>query len=343
MVFGRLREWFRATFLGTDRRVLVLALARMADSLANSFLIVVLPLYIASGQIPIEGLVGTEVAGIAVSEELLIGIVLSLFGFLNSFGQPFTGRLSDRTGRRRPFILAGLALLAAATIFGVGLSNILLSVTVLTAATAVVISPILGSIISGLFVLSDQSYEIGDMIELTDTDRQIRGFVEDITFQYTKIFTLDNTFLVIPNGTIRDRDVINYSAEDPRTRLSLDVLVTYEGDLAQARELIERAAQDVDTVIRGGPNIRIGSARYPAAPACYINEYADSGVLLTLRYWVREPYELLTVRSAVQENIWERLDGADVEFAYPHTTVVFDDRDYPSTSGEGSRPDGRRR
>jgi small-conductance mechanosensitive channel len=256
------------------------------------------------------------------------------------FRRPSVTRAVLRTIR---VVVMFLAVLAAATIFGVGLSNILLSVTVLTAATAVVISPILGSIISGLFVLSDQSYEIGDMIELTDTDRQIRGFVEDITFQYTKIFTLDNTFLVIPNGTIRDRDVINYSAEDPRTRLSLDVLVTYEGDLAQARELIERAAQDVDTVIRGGPNIRIGSARYPAAPACYINEYADSGVLLTLRYWVREPYELLTVRSAVQENIWERLDGADVEFAYPHTTVVFDDRDYPSTSGEGSRPDGRRR
>ncbi|WP_049903400.1 MFS transporter [Halococcus agarilyticus] len=115
MVFRRLREWFRATFLGTDRRVLVLALARMADSIANSFLIVVLPLYIASGQIPIEGLIGVEVGGIAVSEELLIGIVLSLFGFLNSLGQPFTGRLSDRTGRRRPFILGGLALLGVAS------------------------------------------------------------------------------------------------------------------------------------------------------------------------------------------------------------------------------------
>ncbi|EMA47875.1 MFS transporter [Halococcus saccharolyticus] len=115
MVFRRLREWFRATFLGTDRRVLVLALARMADSIANSFLIVVLPLYIASGQIPIEGLVGVEVGGLAVSEELLIGIVLSLFGFLNSLGQPFTGRLSDRTGQRRPFILGGLALLGVAS------------------------------------------------------------------------------------------------------------------------------------------------------------------------------------------------------------------------------------
>ncbi|EMA49050.1 MULTISPECIES: MFS transporter [Halococcus] len=115
MVFRRLWEWFRATFLGTDRRVLVLALARMADSIANSFLIVVLPLYLASGQIPIEGLVGIEVGPITVSEELLIGIVLSLFGFLNSLGQPFTGRLSDRTGRRRPFILGGLALLGVAS------------------------------------------------------------------------------------------------------------------------------------------------------------------------------------------------------------------------------------
>ncbi|WP_233561812.1 MFS transporter, partial [Halorubrum sp. Atlit-28R] len=43
---------------------------------------------------------------------LLIGVVLSLFGFLNSFSQPFTGSLSDRTGRRRVFLLTGLALVA---------------------------------------------------------------------------------------------------------------------------------------------------------------------------------------------------------------------------------------
>lgn len=115
MVFKRFRRWFLATFLGTDQRVLVLALARMADSVGNSFLIVVLPLYIASGQIPLGELAGGQVFGILLSEELLIGIVLSLFGFLNSFGQPFTGRLSDRTGRRRVFILAGLALLGTAS------------------------------------------------------------------------------------------------------------------------------------------------------------------------------------------------------------------------------------
>ena len=104
--------------LGTDRRVLVLALARMADAVANSFLIVVLPLFIASGGVDISELVGTSVpvVGLAVTEELLIGVVLSLFGLLNSFGQPFTGRLSDRTGKRKLYVLLGLALLAVASL-----------------------------------------------------------------------------------------------------------------------------------------------------------------------------------------------------------------------------------
>ncbi len=101
--------------LGTDRRVIVLALARMMDALGNSFLIIVLPLFIASGRIPLDGLVDTSVLGILLSKELLIGLVLSMFGFLNSMGQPFVGRLSDRTGRRKVFILAGLALLGGAS------------------------------------------------------------------------------------------------------------------------------------------------------------------------------------------------------------------------------------
>lgn len=98
-----------------DRRILALALARMVDALANSFLVVVLPLYI--GQVvALPGFVGTTVrvsgVGFTLQPELLIGVVLSLFGFLNSLGQPFTGLWSDRTGKRKVFLLVGLALVA---------------------------------------------------------------------------------------------------------------------------------------------------------------------------------------------------------------------------------------
>jgi len=96
---------------GADRRVVALSVARMADAVGNSFLIVVLPLYIASGRVSGEAL-GATFLGLHVTQPLIIGVILSLFGFLNSFAQPFTGRWSDRTGRRKWFILFGLAVLA---------------------------------------------------------------------------------------------------------------------------------------------------------------------------------------------------------------------------------------
>ncbi|WP_368280549.1 MFS transporter [Halalkalicoccus subterraneus] len=83
-------------------------MARMADGVGNSFLIIVLPLYIASGVV--------EGRTFGLTESMLIGIVLSLVGFVSSLSQPFTGRVSDRTGRRKFYILIGLGGLTTANL-----------------------------------------------------------------------------------------------------------------------------------------------------------------------------------------------------------------------------------
>lgn len=93
---------------GTDRRVLALAVARAVDAFGNSFIVLVLPLYIAS--LPS----GSDLLGLP--EAAAIGIVLSVLGLVNSGLQPFTGRASDRLGRRRALIITGLGLLAVANL-----------------------------------------------------------------------------------------------------------------------------------------------------------------------------------------------------------------------------------
>nr|WP_274326231.1 MFS transporter [Halosimplex aquaticum] len=79
----------------------------MSESVGNSFLIVVLPLFIAS-----DFVTGNT---FGLTEVFVTGFVLSIFGFVNSPLQPFTGRLSDRTGRRKVLVLFGLVLIAAAS------------------------------------------------------------------------------------------------------------------------------------------------------------------------------------------------------------------------------------
>lgn len=224
-------------------------------------------------------------------------------------------------------LIIAIVFVFAANFVGYRPENVFLSATVLTATVGYILAPIISSFISGFFVLLNRPYEIGDLIELVDREQQ--GYIEDINLRYTKIFTLDNTLLLLPNDRIRQRDFVNYSAEDERTRRSIEVLVTYESDITEARALLEKAAQDVEEVITDGPEIRIGSIRYPAAPEAYIAEFADHGILLELRFWVRRPYLPRIVRSKVNTNIWEAIEEVDVEIPYPHMHHIFDE-----TSGQ---------
>jgi MFS family permease len=95
-----------ARLLRTEPEVLALSFARMADALGNSLLIVLLPLYIAE----------QPSTWLNLPTETQVGLVVSLYGFLFAFAQPFAGVATDRAGRRKPFILAGLFLMLGATL-----------------------------------------------------------------------------------------------------------------------------------------------------------------------------------------------------------------------------------
>ena len=306
---------------------------------------------------PVEGTTGVDVLTRILPEllqfpghRLVAALIVTVLGvylskvFVRLLGRPIAQRFVRQSvaqtvlGGVRGLTIA-FTLVVAGSLVGLRIGDIVLSVTVFSAVVGIILAPIVGNIINGVFVLADQPFEIGDMIELDD---DTRGFVDDITIRYTKMFTLDNTFLVIPNGNIRERDVTNYSAEDERTRLSLDVLVTYESDITEARRLMEVAARDTDDVIEGGPDIRIGSARYPANPGCLIADFADDGILLRLRYWVKKPYKIATVESAVRTEIRRRFAASEstTVMAYPHQHLVFDETSGTARVALGREDDG---
>ena len=95
-----------ARLLRTEPEVLALSFARMADALGNSLLIVLLPLYIAE----------QPSTWLNLPTETQVGLVVSLYGFFFAFAQPFAGVITDRAGKRKPFILAGLVLMMLATL-----------------------------------------------------------------------------------------------------------------------------------------------------------------------------------------------------------------------------------
>jgi MFS family permease len=88
---------------GINRVVAALSVARLADAMGNSILVVIIPLYVA------------KIATPSLHEAFLVGLLISVYGLVFTFLQPFTGSISDRLDRRKIFILSGLIVMAIST------------------------------------------------------------------------------------------------------------------------------------------------------------------------------------------------------------------------------------
>lgn len=95
-----------ADHLGANRTVMALSMARLGDAIGNSILFVVIPLYVAA----------LPASLFRLPETVLVGITIALYGLVNSALQPFMGALTDRVGRRKLFIQAGLLLMGVSTL-----------------------------------------------------------------------------------------------------------------------------------------------------------------------------------------------------------------------------------
>jgi len=139
---------------GTDQRVVILGIARMADAMGNSFLVVVLPLYIASGSVS-GNLLG-------LSDSVVTGIVIGLFGIVSSICQPFTGRFSDKLGKRRLFVIAGLFLFMVAN-FMYSLAHTYLILVIIRAVQGVAAALTITATIALVSELSEKGSRGGNM------------------------------------------------------------------------------------------------------------------------------------------------------------------------------------
>lgn len=101
--------------LGLNKAVLALSVARMADAMGNSILFLLIPLYVA--KLPQEH--------IHLAIPILIGLLISLFGFITSIFQPLMGALTDKLNRRKLLIQIGLGLISCSTLFFIFADNFL--------------------------------------------------------------------------------------------------------------------------------------------------------------------------------------------------------------------------
>ncbi|WP_245617619.1 mechanosensitive ion channel family protein [Siansivirga zeaxanthinifaciens] len=162
----------------------------------------------------------------------------------------------------------------------------------------------LGNFAGGVLLMIFKPFKIGDLIE---AQGEI-GVVKQIEIFTTKLTGLSNKEIIIPNGSLSNGNIVNYTTEGTR-RVDLVIGVSYDANIKQTKDVLMN-------VLTSNPKI-IDTP----APTVNVLELADSSVNFAVRPWCKSE-DYWTVYFETTENIKEALDAAGIEIPYPHQVEI---------------------
>ncbi len=201
--------------------------------------------------------------------------------------------------------LYSLRIFSIAAKFGVDTASVAALVASGGVAIGLALQGSLSNFAGGVLILLLKPFEVGDYIS-EDTNKN-EGTVKEIQIFYTKLSTIDNKTIVIPNGMLTNSSLTNATAKDER-RLDLKVSISYQADLRKAKALIEEILRSDECVMKD-EEINV-----------FVDELAESAVILGARAWVKNE-EFWPTRWRMLETIKLTLDEHGIEIPYPQLTV----------------------
>lgn len=247
--------------------------------------------------------------------QVIFGVALSIFTAI-LFGQFIENRLMkvkelDMNARVMISKVMRIALYIIAII--VTLSSLGLNLTFLSVfggafgvGLAFGLQKIASNYISGFIILLDKSIHIGDILTIGEH----YGVVTVIRSRYTILKMLDGIEVIIPNETLISENIINHTLSDRKSRVSVDVQISYKSSVDKAFEIMLNAAKNEVRVLND------------PEPSVYLMKFADSGIDLMLSFYIVDPEEgSWELKSNVYREIWSEFQKHGIEIPYPHRMI----------------------
>lgn len=163
----------------------------------------------------------------------------------------------------------------------------------------------LSNLAGGFLILLLKPFVVGDYI--IEETHKCEGVVKEIRIFYTKLLTIDNRTVIIPNGTLANNSIINATAQESR-KVDLKVDISYESDLKKAKEVLEKLLNEDPGVIQ------------EKEKQIFVDSLSSSSVVLGVRVWVKTE-DYWTVRWRLLENMKLTLDENGIVIPYQQVTV----------------------
>ncbi len=202
------------------------------------------------------------------------------------------------------FVVYFLMILIIAGALGINTSSVVALASVLSAAFALAAQGALGNLFGGILLLITKPFLVGDYVIAGG----VEGTVLEIGLLSTRMNTLDNKRVSVPNGTIASATITNCSTEGKR-RVDINVTASYDSPVPQVKKAIFQAIDATPDVLSE-----------PVAPFARVSGYGESSIQYTIRVWC-ENAKYWDVYFDLMENLKVYFDKNGVEMTYNHLNV----------------------
>ena len=198
-----------------------------------------------------------------------------------------------------------LLIFSIAARFGVDTASVAALVASSGVTLGLALQGSLSNFAGGVLILLLKPFEVGDYI-VEDTNMK-EGTVKEIQIFYTKMATVDNQTVVVPNSILTENSLTNVTAR-PERQLDLKVGISYDADLRKAKKLIEDMLRSDEAIIQD-EDVKV-----------FVDSLADSSVVIGLRAWVPTD-KYWAARWRLLEEIKLTFDDEGIEIPYDQLTV----------------------
>lgn len=203
--------------------------------------------------------------------------------------------------------IGGIAMTAVVLFPSVKPSSLIAGLGLGSVAIGFAFKDIFENFFAGMLILFRQPFRIGDHIEVDD----INGRIEKITIRDTVVRQTDGQPVIIPNSLLF-KNPVTVRTDMDRRRTQVICGVGYGEDVGKTRDVITRAVEGADSVLRDQP-IQV-----------FAHEFGASSVDFDIRWWTgSEPGDIRRSRDEVISRIKMALDDAGIEIPFPYRTLTF--------------------
>lgn len=203
------------------------------------------------------------------------------------------------------YIIAGFMI---AYEFGYNLTGVITGLGIGSVVIALAAQDIAKNLCSGVVLLMDKPFGIGEYIKVTDFE----GTVEDITFRAVRIRTLEGTVVTIPNSKISEGSIINYSRIEER-RCVIDLGITLETKI----ERINKIEQEIRNVLERNDYVIKDKIEVN------VKEILDSSININIFFYTKmvKYIDFLHVKDVINKELMELIEKEKIDLAYDTKTI----------------------